>query len=94
MGLYDCYGNCQLKIGPCELDVYDIGDKVSIPDGIYIDYGGLVVIKDGVFVAEFEDLTDKYGSSLDIKEIVEGQNPIAQVVKNMQLNQEEKHSSK
>ena len=83
MGVYDCYGRCQLKVGPCELKVYDVGDKVPISDGIYLDYGGAVVIKDGVFVAEFEDLTDKYGSPIDISDMVDERNPVNQAVKIM-----------
>ena len=76
MGVYDCYGKCQLKVGPCELNEYDVGDKVPISDGIYIDYGGAVVIKDGVFVAEFEQLTDKYGDPIDIEELANQRNPL------------------
>lgn len=91
MGVYDCYGNCQLKVGPCELDNYDVGDKVPISDGIYIDYGGAIVIKDGIFVAEFERLTDKYGGPIEIKEIVEERNPITHIVEAMQIDREERH---
>lgn len=86
MGVYDCYGNCQLKIGPCELDVYDIGDKVPITDGIYLDYGGAVVIKDGIFVAEFKELTDKYGGSIDIEQVVNEGNPLYELAQQVAKN--------
>jgi len=83
VGVYDCYGDCQLKVGPCELNAYKIGDKVFIPDGIYLDYGGAVVIKDGVFVAEYKSLTDKYGTPINIHDLVDERNPVSQAVKNM-----------
>ncbi len=63
MGVYNCFGKkgIQLKVGNCALKDYQIGDKVDIPDGVYIGYGGVVVIKDGIFIADFDNLTDKWG---------------------------------
>lgn len=49
MGTFDTYkyGNLevQLKVGPCILSNYEIGDSVEIPDGIYHGNGdGIVII--------------------------------------------------
>ena len=49
MSSYDTYGkdNIQLKTGPCKLNHYNEGDKVDIPDNIYIAIEGFVVIYEG-----------------------------------------------
>lgn len=68
MGLYDCYGKqgIQLKVGPCKCKSYKLGDKVTgIPDGVYLGYEGVVVIKGRVFIAEFSELMDKWGGIID-----------------------------
>ncbi len=73
MGIYNTYGDngLQLKVGdPC-LYHFDLGDKVDIPDGVYIEYGGVVVIKDGIFIAEYPELTDKWGGVVTCDEILD-----------------------
>jgi hypothetical protein len=64
MGVYDGYGKAQIKVGDCLLRSYKIGDTVSIPDGVYIDYGAVIVIKDSIFIAEFDELINKYGNAI------------------------------
>ena len=63
MGVYNTYGEngLQLKVGDLCLKHFNIGDKVDINDGVYLEYGGVIVIKDGVFMAEYENLIDKWG---------------------------------
>ena len=61
MGTYDEYGSVQLKVGPCEMLDYDVGDKADIPDGVYVGHDGVVVIKDGIFIAEFSHLVTTWG---------------------------------
>jgi hypothetical protein len=56
MGTYDTYGDVQMKVGDPNFNDYKIGDKTPIPDGAYIAYEGIVVIKDGIFVTVVEDL--------------------------------------
>lgn len=82
MGMYNTYGNCQLKVGECIGDNYEVGDKVPISDGIYLGNEGAIVIKDGVFVAEFNSLTSKWGHEIDIEPIILELNPITQAIKN------------
>jgi hypothetical protein len=53
MGMYDQYGSVQLKTGPCCLAAYEPGDEVEIADGVYIGWGGFVVIHEGKFLREF-----------------------------------------
>ena len=65
MGVYDEYSGIQLKVGPCLLDQYSIGDKVPIEDGIYVGGGGIVVINRGVFVRAFEHLLSKWGGVIE-----------------------------
>lgn len=66
MGLYDTFGDVQLKVGLNELNHYKIGDSVPIPDGIYIGYEGVVIVVKGTFVAEFTGLMDKWGGQIDV----------------------------
>lgn len=81
MGVYDEYAGIQLKVGPCVLAQYVIGDEVEIPDGVYAGHEGLVVIVDGVFVAEFEHLTTKWGDIVDMPSLLDSYSPILQALK-------------
>lgn len=80
MGVYDEYAGLQLKVGPCNLDYYDIGDKVPIEDGIYVAWCGVVVIKEGVFVATFEHLLSKWGGVIETKDILMPHDPISAAI--------------
>lgn len=71
MGVFDTYGITQLKVGDCNFNQYNIGDKVEIPDGVYISYDGAVVVNDGVFICFFERLFDKWGNPLSIENILD-----------------------
>lgn len=69
MGVYDIYGvlEVQLKVGDVGLEHFKVGDKVYIPDGIYFGREeAAIVIKDGIFVAEFPRIMDKFGHEIDI----------------------------
>ena len=78
MGLYDIYGNIQLKVGEVELRHFKVGDRVPIPDGIYVGHEGAVVITKGRFVASFPHLINKWGGRLDVD--LSGENPICQAI--------------
>jgi len=66
MGVYDHYGEeaVQLKVGPCELKQYNVGDKVDIRDGVYIGWEGIVVIHEGKLLHVYPCLITKYGEEL------------------------------
>lgn len=72
MGIYNTYGEkgIQLKVGELSMKHYNLGDKVEIPDGIYVGYGGVVVIKDQTFIAEFPFVKDKWGGVITPREIL------------------------
>jgi hypothetical protein len=72
MGIFDTYGSIQLKAGKPWGNSYEIGDKVKIPDGVYLDEEGIIVINDGIFVAEIapEQLFDYWGNEINIMDIV------------------------
>ena len=53
-----------MKVGPCEMDRYRVGDGVPIADGVYVGHGGVVVVINNKFVAEFEHLTSKWGDKI------------------------------
>lgn len=80
MGMYDTYGECQLKVGECLCENYKIRDKANIPDGIYVDFAGAVVIKDGIFIAEFQTLNSKWGDVIDPETVIDPYHPLASVL--------------
>lgn len=76
MGTYDTYAGVQLKIGPCILNDYEIGEEVPIDDGIYYAANdGFIVIHDGVLIMCTEYITDKYGNELLPNKLIDN-NPI------------------
>jgi hypothetical protein len=80
MGMYDTYGKngVQLKVGENLCHYFKVGDPVDILDGVYVGYEGVIVIKDGIFIAEFDHITDKYGGPLKNDEVFH--NPLSDVV--------------
>lgn len=82
MGTYSTYGEVQLKVGDDgEMPCFKVGDKTDIADGVYVGYEGAVVIKNGVFVAEFPDLFSKWGDIIECKDVIDSMNPIHVAVK-------------
>ena len=73
MGIYNTYGEngLQLKVGDLSLRHFDIGDKVDIEDGVYFEYGGVIVIKEGIFIAEYKGFFDKWGGWHETDEILD-----------------------
>jgi hypothetical protein len=66
MGLYDSYEGCQIKVGNPSCKSYTIGDGVSIPDGVYITYEGIVVVQDETLICVCPDnIFDKWGKPVD-----------------------------
>lgn len=88
MGVYDCYGDAQLKIGPCILKQYNEGDKVPIYDGVYIAYEGAVVIKDGVFVGLFENIYNKWGGTIKTSQVLNPNNPVLRTIQSFYQKKE------
>lgn len=70
MGLFNTYGECQIKVGDLSLKNFTIGDKTNIPDGIYITLDGIVIIKNGTFIGENEKIFDKWGGEIDQERLI------------------------
>jgi len=83
MGTYDEYKGTQLKVGPCCLTQYNIGDNVEIPDGVYAGHEGLVVIIKGIFVAEFEHITTKWGDTVAMSTILNPHDHVLQAMSHL-----------
>lgn len=87
MGMFDTYTDgkveIQLKVGPCDMDIYRIGDEVPISDGIYLGYSGFVAIKKSRLIVVSEKLTDSWGTTYDPVDLIErlSANPLIGVVK-------------
>lgn len=84
MGVYNTYEGVQLKIGRCELKEYKLGDKVDIPDGIYVGYEGVVVIADKMLVAQYEKIFDKWGGVISCDSAINGHNQITKALENLE----------
>lgn len=70
MGIYDTYGQVQLKVGVVEFRDFKIGDEVNIEDGVYVAREGAVVIVGGKFVAEFPHLFSKWGDVIYGEDVI------------------------
>jgi hypothetical protein len=83
MGIYDTYGETQLKVGDPYCDTYKIGNPVLIPDGIYWGLEAIVVVYQGRFVAEISHhaVFDKWGGKIAFD--IDERNPVSQAVKSL-----------
>lgn len=81
MGVYDTFGDTQIKAGPCAMKHYKIGQSVPLENGVYVAPDGVVVIAGGIFVAEFSDLRDKWGGRLDCDTVLDARHPIKQAMR-------------
>ena len=81
MGSYNTYGEIQLKVSDdLSLKEFKDGDEVDIPDGAYLGYGGIVVVKNGKLVGTFDRLQTSWGGEVDIDALVKDNNPMQAVV--------------
>lgn len=85
MGIYNTFGErgVQLKAEAYEdlqLKHYKLGDAVKLGDGIYVGYEGVVVILNGVFIAEFAGVWDKWGGFVGLNNLLAERNPIGRAI--------------
>lgn len=73
MGIYDVYGDLgiQMKITRGTMDIYKVGDKTPLADGIYLGREGAFAVKDGIVILEAEFVYDKWGAPLDCNSIID-----------------------
>lgn len=94
MGVYNTYGDeicMQMKVAPVRrltLEHFSVGDKVHIPDGAYLGYEGVIIVREGILVAESSTIFDKWGGFLSTKEILDPHNPVSQVIKEIEQSSE------
>lgn len=67
MGIYDEYNGIQTKAGEPMMKDVAIGDAVSIPDGVYVGWDGLIVVLNGRLAATFPTLMDYHGKVLPMR---------------------------
>lgn len=81
MGVYNIYGEngIQLKVEEePTLHHYKVGDGgIELPNGVYVGHEGVAVIKDGVFIAEFDHLISKWGDIIKSEEVLQKHNLLA-----------------
>ena len=93
MGVYNTFGerNIQLKVesyDKLQLKHYKLGDKIELGDGIYVGYEGAVVILDGIFIAEFSGLWDKWGGYTGSDNVIKDGNPVAKIIAKIDAGKE------
>ena len=84
MGVYDIYEGVQLKVGDVTMREYTIGETVTLADGVYVGYEGVIVIKDSIFIAEYRYITDKWGCKITGDEFLNGKGPVSRAIKDME----------
>lgn len=80
MGLFNEYGwrRIQLRTGAnLGLNYYREGEKVDIPDGVYIGSAekGIIVVSDGILVNTFSQLIDTEGNIIPLESLRTGELP-------------------
>jgi hypothetical protein len=86
MGLYDeviCrneFTRIQIKSTARQMNVYRIGDEISLPDGVHIGFEGVFVVADSKVFAVYDQLHDKWGGIIWPREVVELRNPVKQAI--------------
>ena len=80
MGIYDSYGDAQIKIGDVQMHCYEIGD---------VDHGVAIVVLNGVFVAQFHELYTKWGDRILPEQIIHPHDELSQVVKDLKEKNEQ-----
>ena len=96
MGCYDTYGKIglQIKCGEALMNDYHVGDKTTLPDGIYIGYEGAIAVYNGKFVAETKFLTDKWGGQIQCRDIIGPRNPILKALEDLKKSPKRKSTKK
>jgi len=64
MKIYDTYAGVQVKIGTCEMNCYEIGDDVPLPDGVYVGYEGFFVVHNNKLLCLHSQITTKWGEKI------------------------------
>lgn len=86
MGVYDEFqipgssDHVQLKVGPCQMDLYMIGAIVPLEDGVYLSDNGAIVILNKKYAAYFTHVIDKWGGLLDTGSIIWNHNSLVQAL--------------
>lgn len=78
MGVYDTYGDVQIKIGDVSMAEYSIGDEVPLKDGIYFDSNACIVIQNRRFIAQMPigSVYSKWGHTIDLLPAIEKLHPL------------------
>ena len=71
MGMFNTYGDTQLKVGELSCHQYNIGDEADIPNGVYVGLEGVIVVTGGKFTAEFKHVTSKWGDEIKPHAIID-----------------------
>jgi len=83
MGAYDIIGktNIQIKLDtPCIGLVYNIGDEIPIPDGLYIGYEGYFIVENSIIIYEGKEIFNKWGESLNFRDILDPGNHVCKCI--------------
>lgn len=80
MGVYDIVSKIRIQI-KCtpepKMTHYDIGDEISLKDGLYLGYEGWFVVKKKKVLNCGEDIYTKWGDKINPKKVLDPYNQIA-----------------
>lgn len=80
MGVYDIVGKKEIQI-KCtpepKMDHYDIGDEISLKDGLYLGYEGFFVVGKGKVKYSGDKIFTKWGDKINPKKVLDSYNEIA-----------------
>jgi len=85
MGVYDMVERQQIKMTPDpSMHNYILGDEIDIPDGCYLTYEGAFIVTKGKIVGVAESIYDKWGSPLELRNILDPSNPVVVAMKEVE----------
>jgi hypothetical protein len=92
MGIYDVVGKQQIQIKSTPnpyMNLYNIGDKIELPDGIHFGYEGWFVVRKGIILCEgyYDEVWDKWGGQLEIN-LLDNNNLIVKYLQKWDVPQE------
>lgn len=84
MGLYNSYGrnpSVQLKVAEdLACRGFDVGDLVDLADGVYVGWGGFVVVVGGRLAGTWNGCTTSWGDFIDPSDVIRQRDPVTQAM--------------
>lgn len=87
MGIYDYVMGMQVKATPDpSMHNYKIGDEIPLPNGAYLCFEGVFIVKQGKVAASSELTFDKWGGQVNMYDLLNAKNPVTQALHQLDKN--------